>query len=59
MTIPLLTTNPPLSAPEQSETVETLPGTAEDNKDHIKGEDKDDTEDKGDSGEEIPRHRRY
>ena len=35
-------------------TVETLPGTAEDNKDHIKGEDKDDTEDKGDSGEETP-----
>lgn len=54
VTIPLLTTNPPSSAPEQSETVETLPGTAEDNKDHIKGEDKDDTEDKGDSGEETP-----
>lgn len=51
---PLLTINPPLSAREQSETVETLPGTAEDNKDHIKGEDKDDTEDKGDSGEETP-----
>ena len=34
--------------------VETLPGTAKDNKDHIKGEDKDDTEDKGDSGEETP-----
>ena len=50
---------PTIERPEQSETVETLPGTAEDNKDHIKGEDKDDTEDKGDSGEEIPRHRRY
>lgn len=45
---------PTIERPEQSETVETLPGTAEDNKDHIKGEDKDDTEDKGDSGEEIP-----
>lgn len=50
---------PTIERPEQSETVETLPGTAEDNKDHIKGEDKDDTEDKGDSGEETPRHRRY
>lgn len=50
MTIPLLT----IERPEQSETVETLPGTAKDNKDHIKGEDKDDTEDKGDSGEETP-----
>ena len=37
---------PTIERPEQSETVETLPGTAEDNKDHIKGEDKDDTEDK-------------
>lgn len=45
---------PTIERPEQSETVETLPGTAEDNKDHIKGEDKDDTEDKGDSGEESP-----
>lgn len=45
---------PIIERPEQSETVETLPGTAEDNKDHIKGEDKDDTEDKGDSGEETP-----
>ena len=45
---------PTIGRPEQSETVETLPGTAEDNKDHIKGEDKDDTEDKGDSGEETP-----
>ena len=50
---------PTIERPEQSDTVETLPGTAEDNKDHIKGEDKDDTEDKGDSGEETPRHRRY
>lgn len=45
---------PTIERPEQSETVETLPGTAEDNKDHIKGEDKDETEDKGDSGEETP-----
>lgn len=45
---------PTIERPEQSDTVETLPGTAEDNKDHIKGEDKDDTEDKGDSGEETP-----
>ena len=45
---------PTIGRPEQSDTVETLPGTAEDNKDHIKGEDKDDTEDKGDSGEETP-----
>ena len=45
---------PTIERPEQSETVETLPGTTEDNKDHIKGEDKDDTEDKGDSGEETP-----
>ena len=45
---------PTIERPEQSETVETLPGTAKDNKDHIKGEDKDDTEDKGDSGEETP-----
>ena len=43
---------PTIERPEQ--TVETLPGTAKDNKDHIKGEDKDDTEDKGDSGEETP-----
>ena len=43
---------PTIGRPEQSDTVETLPGTAEDNKDHIKGEDKDDTEDKGDSGED-------
>ncbi len=50
---------PTIERPEQSETVETLPGTAEDNKDHIKGEDKDDTEDKGETGEETPRHRRY
>lgn len=28
---------PTIERPEQSETVETLPGTAEDNKDHIKG----------------------
>lgn len=41
---------PTIERPEQSETVETLPGTAEDNKDHIKGEDKDDTEDKGEEG---------
>ena len=39
---------PTIERPEQSETVETLPGTAEDNKDHIKGEDKDE------SGEETP-----
>ena len=45
---------PTIERPEQSETVETLPGTAKDNIDHIKGEDKDDTEDKGDSGEETP-----
>lgn len=45
---------PTIERPEQSDTVETLPGTAEDNKDHIKGEDKDDTEDKGDSGEGTP-----
>lgn len=45
---------PTIERPEQSDTVETLPGTAEDNKDHIKGEDKVDTEDKGDSGEETP-----
>ena len=45
---------PTIERPEQSDTVETLPGTAEDNKDHIKGEDKNDTEDKGDSGEETP-----
>lgn len=45
---------PTIERPEQSETVETLPGTAEDNKDHIKGEDKDDTEDKGKTGEETP-----
>lgn len=32
---------PTIERPEQSDTVETLPGTAEDNKDHIKGEDKD------------------
>lgn len=34
-----------IERPEQSETVETLPGTAEDNKDHIKGEDKADSKD--------------
>ena len=45
---------PTIERPEQSETVETLPGTAEDNRDHIKGEDKDDTEDKGETGEETP-----
>lgn len=45
---------PTIERPEQSETVETLPGTAKDNEDHIKGEDKADTEDKGDSGEETP-----
>ena len=45
---------PTIERPEQSKTVETLPGTAEDNKDHIKGEDKDDTEDKGETGEETP-----
>ena len=45
---------PTIERPEQSETVETLPGTAKDNIDHIKGKDKDDTEDKGDSGEETP-----
>lgn len=45
---------PTIERPEQSETVETLPGTAKDNEDHIKGEDKDETEDKGDSGEETP-----
>lgn len=44
---------PTIERPEQSDTVETLPGTAKDNIDHIKGEDKDDTEDKGDSGEET------
>lgn len=42
---------PTIERPEQSDTVETLPGTAEDNKDHIKGED---TEDKGETGEETP-----
>lgn len=41
---------PTIERPEQSETVETLPGTAKDNIDHIKGEDKDDTEDKGEEG---------
>lgn len=45
---------PTIERPEQSDTVETLPGTAEDNIDHIKGEDKDDTEDKGETGEETP-----
>lgn len=45
---------PTIERPEQSDTVETLPGTAKDNIDHIKGEDKDDTKDKGDSGEETP-----
>lgn len=45
---------PTIERPEQSDTVETLPGTAKDNIDHIKGEDKADTEDKGDSGEETP-----
>lgn len=45
---------PTIERPEQSDTVETLPGTAEDNKDHIKGEDKDETEDKGETGEETP-----
>lgn len=30
---------PGIERPEQSETVETLPGTAEDNMEHIKGED--------------------
>lgn len=44
---------PTIERPEQSDAVETLPGTAKDNIDHIKGEDKDDTEDKGDSGEET------
>ena len=43
-----------IERPTQSDTVETLPGTAEDNKDHIKGEDKDETEDKGETGEETP-----
>lgn len=43
---------PTIERPEQSDTVETLPGTAEDNKDHIKGEDKDETEDKGETGED-------
>lgn len=42
---------PTIERPEQSDTVETLPGTAEDNKDYIKGED---TEDKGETGEETP-----
>lgn len=45
---------PTIERPEQSDTVETLPGTAKDNKDHIKGEDKDETEDKGETGEETP-----
>lgn len=45
---------PTIERPEQSDTVETLPGTAKDNIDHIKGEDKDDTEDKGETGEETP-----
>lgn len=57
---------PTIERPEQSDTVETLPGTAEDNKDHIKGEDKGDsgeetpgtgdtdTEEKGETGEETP-----
>lgn len=36
---------PTIERPEQSDTVETLPGTAKDNKDHIKGEDKDDSKD--------------
>lgn len=43
---------PTIERPEQSDTVETLPGDAEDNKDHIKGEDE--TEDKGETGEETP-----
>ena len=43
---------PTIERPEQSETVETLPGTAKDNIDHIK--DKDETEDKGETGEETP-----
>lgn len=45
---------PTIERPEQSDTVETLPGTAKDNIDHIKGEDKDDTKDKGETGEETP-----
>lgn len=45
---------PTIERPEQSDTVETLPGTAKDNIDHIKGEDKDETEDKGETGEETP-----
>ena len=45
---------PTIERPEQSETIETLPGTAKDNIDHIKGEDKDETEDKGETGEETP-----
>lgn len=45
---------PTIERPEQSETVETLPGTAKDNIDHIKGDDKDETEDKGETGEETP-----
>lgn len=39
---------PTIERPEQSDTVETLPGTAKDNIDHIKGEDK------GETGEETP-----
>ena len=45
---------PTIERPEQSDTVETLPGTAKDNIDHIKGDDKDETEDKGETGEETP-----
>lgn len=36
---------PGIERPEQSDTVETLPGTAEDNKEHIKGEDGTETPD--------------
>ncbi len=35
---------PGIERPEQSDTVETLPGSAEDNEEHIRGEDKTDTD---------------
>lgn len=49
---------PTIERPEQSETVETLPGTAEDNKDHIKGEDKDDSKDDTSEPETLPKVRK-
>lgn len=49
---------PTIERPEQSDTVETLPGTAEDNKDHIKGEDKDDSKDDTSEPETPPKVRK-